>query len=151
MEQRKLVTVAWKECCKSLEEGGLGIQPMSVFNSTTKLHLCWNFAQGKQEWNTLLDGRVKRNNRIIAYHIKSSIWTSIKACYNKVMDNTKWVIGNGASINFSLDNWLDAHRASKLQIPEKFHGHMKVMIKVWLVGQQWFIPANVHAAFPSLI
>lgn len=123
---------------------------MVDFNSATNLNLCWNLVKGNQEWTTLLTSRIKRNNKLISYHIKSSIWTSIKDFYNKVLENTKWIIGNGSITNFWLDTWLDEPLAFKFNIPDKYHKHINVLVSDWLVGQNWSIPDNILAAFPSL-
>lgn len=52
-------------------------------------------------WAILLKHKVLRGQRIIAYHIFSSIWSSIKNQYNEIKEKSSWLIGNGASINFS--------------------------------------------------
>ncbi|XP_058746815.1 uncharacterized protein LOC131619766 [Vicia villosa] len=150
MEQRKVLTVAWKDCCSSKKVGGLGIKALSNFNSVSNLQLCWIFVKGEQEWTHLLASRIKRNHKLISYHINSSIWTSIKACYSTVIDNTKWIIGNGAKVNFWLDTWLDEPIANTFNIPRVFHKHIKVLVKDWLLGQRWCIPENVLQAFPNL-
>lgn len=94
---------------------------------------------------------VKRNNKLISYHIKSSIWTSIKEYDNLVLDNSKWLIGNGSRINFWLDTWLDEPLVDKFKIPASFHKSINVMVKAWLVDKAWCIPTNVQAVFPNLL
>jgi hypothetical protein len=40
IDQRKLVTVAWKKICSPFEEGGLGLRSLKVLNAATNLKLC---------------------------------------------------------------------------------------------------------------
>lgn len=100
MDQKKIFTVVWKNCCKSLKDGGLGLRSLNAINSATNLNLFWQFVKGGLCWTDLLASRVKRGNGMISHHMKSSIWTSVKDCYQTVLDNTKWLIGDGAHVNF---------------------------------------------------
>ncbi|XP_058733339.1 uncharacterized protein LOC131604944 [Vicia villosa] len=151
LEQRKIVTVAWKECCQSMKEGGIGIKSLYSYNQATNFHLCWSFVKGNQSWNSLLASRIKRKKKIISYHIKSYIWTSIKDYYETVLENSKWIIGDGSKINFWLDTWLDEPIAAKFKIPVDLHKHIKVKVKDWLVGKDWCIPNNILTAYPNLL
>ncbi|XP_058742694.1 uncharacterized protein LOC131615239 [Vicia villosa] len=151
MEKKKLVTVAWKHCCNRVKEGGLGLRSLADINSASNLLLCWNFVEGKQCWSSLLASRVKRGNNFISYHIKSSIWSSIKDSHKHVMENSKWILGDGSKINFWLDLWLDEPLASVYKIPEMFHNQLSVMVKDWLVNGSWCIPLNVQTAYPTLM
>lgn len=40
IDQKKLVTVVWKSCCKGLKEGRFGIKSLYYLNVATNLHLC---------------------------------------------------------------------------------------------------------------
>lgn len=104
MDKKKLVTVAWKKCCKSLKEGGLGIKSLKSFNEAKNLHLCWNFFNQNHGWSKLLASRVLRNRSTIAYRLKSSIWSSVRSCFDTILENTQWIIGNGSMVNCWLDN-----------------------------------------------
>ncbi|XP_058752490.1 uncharacterized protein LOC131625667 [Vicia villosa] len=103
LEQKKVVNVAWKNCCKSLKNGGLGLRSLEGFNEGTKLHLCWQFVKSGKSWTTLLAERVLRNRRAISYHISSTMWTSIKECYQKVLSyhisSTMWTSSSGDDAN----------------------------------------------------
>jgi len=39
--QKKICTVAWRDVCKSREEGGLAVKDPSLVNKAFLLHLCW--------------------------------------------------------------------------------------------------------------
>ncbi|XP_058764071.1 uncharacterized protein LOC131637496 [Vicia villosa] len=105
-DKKKLVTVAWKVCCKHQNEGGLGILSLQDYNKATNIHLCWNFLNDLHSWSNVLKARVLRNGRIIKYAIKSSLWHGIKEAYSTVLENCMWNVGSGSRVNFWLDNWL---------------------------------------------
>lgn len=121
VEKKKLVIVAWKKWCENLEEGGFGIIFLHHYNTVTNLHLCWQLINNTQSLTSLLAPRVRRNNKNIGYFIKLSLWRGIKDFYNKVMDESVWIIGNGRKINFWSDNWAGETLAFKYKIPDKFH------------------------------
>lgn len=57
LEKKKMVIVAWKNSCQSLEEGGLGLKSLETLNSANNLHLSWNFVKGSSSWSSLLAHR----------------------------------------------------------------------------------------------
>lgn len=83
--------------------------------------MCWKFLKDDNSWSNVLDARVRRNQGLIKYSIKSSIWSSIKEYFETVMDNTQWLIGNGKKINFWLDNWSGGSLEKKFNILDIFH------------------------------
>ncbi|XP_058756625.1 uncharacterized protein LOC131629842 [Vicia villosa] len=151
LDKKKLVTVSWKICCKDLKEGGLGIKSLRNFNSASNALLCWNFLRNKQDWAMLLAARVRRNNNFINYSISSSIWSSIKGSVNTVLENSQWVIGNGKSTLFWLDNWLGDSLVNILHIPKVFHRHLTSKICDYVDNNNWSFHDNVYTAFPSLL
>lgn len=87
IDEKKLVTVAWKFCWKKLNEGGLGTISLKAYNTTTNIQLCWRFLNNNQSRSNLLKSRVKRNGNVIKYSIKSSIWIGIEEAHETVLDN----------------------------------------------------------------
>jgi len=49
INNRKLVTVAWKKMCKPTDQGGLGIRSLKKLNQATNLKLCWDLFHKKEE------------------------------------------------------------------------------------------------------
>ncbi|XP_058783572.1 uncharacterized protein LOC131658278 [Vicia villosa] len=92
INKKKVVTISWKTCCRKTNEGGLGIISLKAFNSATNMQLFWKILNVNQHWSILLNGRVKRNGRLIRYAIKSSIWSGIKEAHERVKDNCMWSI-----------------------------------------------------------
>lgn len=109
------------------------------------------FTKGIQYWAHLLATRVKKGHKFISYHIKSSLWCSIKNQYNTIEDNTKWIVGDGSRINFWLDLWLEEPLVLMVKIPKIFNKTLTVRIKDWLDDGSWDIPFNVQLAFPFLL
>jgi len=46
-----------------------------------------------------------RNRKVIAHHISSSIWSSIKSEYSVILNHSSWLLGNGNDIHFWSHNW----------------------------------------------
>lgn len=44
---------------------------------------------------------------------QSTTWRGIKAIWNKFTSNLQWVVGNGQSIRFWVDKWVDGCLALK--------------------------------------
>lgn len=151
MEKIKLVTFAWKKCCTKINEGGLGLISLKHYNTATNIHLCWEFLNTKQSWDALLTARVKRNNKLINYSIKSSLWKSFKEVYDTVMDNYVWIIGNGRKINFWLDNWAGESLAFKYKIQERFHPNLTMKIEDCWINNSWSLHDNIHLALSGLL
>lgn len=86
--------MAWNICWKSIKDGGVGLKSLNTFNAATNLHMCWNLLNGNNGWFAMFSARVRRNDRIINYSIKSSIWSSIKDSFGTVKENIQWLIGN---------------------------------------------------------
>lgn len=100
LENKKVVIVSWKTCCRSLKEGCFGLKSLKTYNEASNLHLCWNFYQDKNGWSQLLASRVRRNNIIFTHNIKYSLWSNITTGFGKVKDCTHWLIVNGYLTNF---------------------------------------------------
>lgn len=73
ISKRKLVTVSWKNTCKPLSEGGLGIRSLYTLNESTNLKLCWDLLNSQEDWAILIRSKVLRGRRVISHHIFSSI------------------------------------------------------------------------------
>lgn len=95
ISKRKLITVSWKKVCKPTSEGGLGIRSMSAINQAANLKLCWGMLTYHDSWAKILYSRIIKNNKVIQYHIFSSVWSSIKNEYQHLIENTKWLLGDG--------------------------------------------------------
>jgi hypothetical protein len=116
IDERKLVTVAWKKICAPFEEGGLGLRSLKVLNAATNLKLCWDLMHSDEDWAKILRSRVLRNGKAINYHVYSSIWSSVKHEVQVISDNSCWKVGNGQSINLWTYSWCGEPLASSQNI-----------------------------------
>lgn len=109
------------------------------------------FLCNKSDWSQVLAARVRRNHRAITYSIKSSIWSSVKAHFSSIRDNTQYLIGNGRNTNFWLDNWQGEVLAFKYKIPKNFHNSLSTKVSDYIFDNQWKISNNLDTAFPGLL
>ncbi|GAU15839.1 hypothetical protein TSUD_236550, partial [Trifolium subterraneum] len=150
IDKRKLVTVAWTNCCKSFSDGGLGIRSIIFLNEASNIKQCWDLVNSQDHWARLLRSKVLRNGRQISYHIFSSLWSGLKGVYEDFKQHSSWLIGNGGNINFWLDNWCGQPLVHSLNIPDWIHPHLKSTVKAFVVNHQWSIPQALQLAFPNL-
>ncbi|KAF6148954.1 hypothetical protein GIB67_026699, partial [Kingdonia uniflora] len=47
----------------------------------------------------------KKNKKTIDYYKVSTIWPGLKGVIPFVKDNSRWIIGNGSTIDFWRDCW----------------------------------------------
>lgn len=148
INKRKLVTVAWKKMCADLDEGGLGIRSLIKLNEATNLKMCWDLLRSKEQWAHLLRSRVLRTSTCIRHHIFSSIWSGIKQEYYVIKENSSWIVGNGETINFWLDDWcgaplsLNLHSHQISDFPRKLCNYIQHF--------RWCIPEDVARLLPNL-
>jgi len=138
--KRKLVTVSWKKVCRLVSEGGLGIRSISCINQASNLKLCWEMLTSDNSWAKVLHSRVIKKDKVINYHIFSSIWSSIKSEYKNLLENTKWLLGDGESISFWKDQWCGYPLNNVLNIPNSISMHLAARVSDFIHNFQWKIP-----------
>jgi len=136
-ENKKLVTISWKVVCSPIKEGGFGLRSLSKFNEASSLKLGWELMHSQDQWASFLRRRVKRGKHSLQYHIYSSIWSGIKEYMQVISENSTWLLGNGNSINFWLDNWCGDTLVNLLNIPPNLHHHLKVYVSDFIHDFQW--------------
>ena len=148
--RRKLVTVAWKKVCKPYDEGGLGIRSLICLNESFNLKLCWDLMQSQEDKAKILKARVIRRNEVINYHIYSSIWTGIKSEYWSVMENSRWLIGNGRKIHFWNYSWFREPFAESLNLtPDEISSYPAYVVD-YINNFHLSIPETILIQHPAL-
>ena len=148
--KRKLVTVAWKKVCKPYDEGGLGFRSLICLNESFNLKLCWDLMHSQEEWANILKARVIRRNKVINHHIYSSIWTGIKSEHWNIMENSRWLIGNGRNIHFWNDSWFRVPLADHLNLtPMEISSYPKYVVD-YISNFHWHIPEGILIQHPEL-
>jgi ribonuclease HI len=119
-------------------------------NKASNLKLCWSLTNSQATWAILLRDRVFRKGKAIQYHIFSSIWSSIKEEFEVIRDNSVWLLGNGADINFWLDNWCGVPIAEQLGIPMHIRRSLSASVSDFISNGQWNIPRQLSLMFRDL-
>ncbi|KAK2388551.1 hypothetical protein QL285_062226 [Trifolium repens] len=149
-DKRKLVTVSWKKTCRPYSQGGLNIRSLIQLNEASNLKLGWMLLHSDSSWAKLLRARVLRNGKPIHYHIFSSIWASVKAEFQNIIDNSIWLIGDGKHINFWHDDWGGSPLTNQLNIPPQAWSHLSAKVCDFIHNGNWNIPPFLSNLFPSL-
>ncbi|XP_019430885.1 PREDICTED: uncharacterized protein LOC109338180, partial [Lupinus angustifolius] len=146
---RKLVKVAWKKVCQPLKVGGLGLKSIKNLNHAALLKLAWEMSYSNQEWATFYRKRFGIYN--VTRYIKSYIWPGIKGNWKTAIDNSIWIVGNGSSINFWRDNWLEDALVDYLQIPDSIQPLLKAKVADLINDSKWFIPSSLANRYLEII
>ena len=100
--------VAWKNICRPIEEGGLGIQDFDDIQKALHYKLAWLLIQGKSLWADFFTGKYVRGNHLSLLEPTKGtrFWKSIVRCIPDVLSNSKWIVREG-NLSFWYDNWDD--------------------------------------------
>ncbi|KAL8463013.1 hypothetical protein ACS0TY_033866 [Phlomoides rotata] len=94
-------TVSWARVCAPLEEGGLGVRSIRHANDSFICKLAWDILCNKTLDISLLHDRyitVRGRPRFSSHH--SSIWPSIRRHLGRLMDGSRWTVGQSSGISF---------------------------------------------------
>ncbi|XP_058733926.1 uncharacterized protein LOC131605606 [Vicia villosa] len=120
-EKRKIHWISWKEVCKPLEKGGLGLRSLEEFNIALLMKWRWRILNASNSlWYRILKARyvdVKVKVLVGDLNLKSratrSVWWSDIMSLGKNLPkdyfdiNIKFVVGCGYSFPFWHANWLE--------------------------------------------
>ncbi|XP_019460143.1 PREDICTED: uncharacterized protein LOC109359903 [Lupinus angustifolius] len=147
---RKIATVSWHKVCSPSNSGGLGLRSIKAMNQAALIKLAWEMFSSNQEWAILYRHRFGRGTSPSQRYFKSSIWPGIKSNWHTVMSNSIWLVGEGKSVNFWLDNWLGSPLMDSIHIPEEFHSSLLSKIDDFTQDCKWIIPKLIHDLFPQI-
>ncbi|CAL5191781.1 unnamed protein product [Lathyrus oleraceus] len=106
-------------------------------------------SEGK--WARLIRDIIFRDGNHIRSHIYSSLWSGMKISFEDAKLNTRWLIGNGNKIKFSLDCSNDFLLTGSLGITNLNHQFLKIKASSYIVNHQGHLPMSIQLAFPSLL
>lgn len=66
------------------------------------------------------------------------------------MEHSCWQIGDGKSINFWTDRWLDKPIVEHMNIPAAYSSSLKCSVSDFIINRKWFIPEVFSSRFPGL-
>jgi hypothetical protein len=87
----------------------------------------------------------------VAYHIYSSLWSSMKSEYSLITDNSSWLMGNGENIYFWSDSWCGMTIGERLNVPPPIVAQLSSRVSDFITDHKWCIPSTLQAMFPHLI
>ncbi|XP_019432708.1 PREDICTED: uncharacterized protein LOC109339679 [Lupinus angustifolius] len=100
---RKLVTVAWKNVCLSLKEGGLSIRSLKMINHAALLKLTWEMVNSNHEWAMFFRKRFGSNPTPSNRYFKSSICNDTWIIPQTLINNYPEIISKICSIIINSD------------------------------------------------
>lgn len=150
VNKRKMVIVAGHKICKPYDQGGLGIRSLTTLNEATNLKLSWDMLNSSEPWAISLKSKAIKNRKPISHHIFSSIWSSVKNDYSKLVDNSTWLLGTSENIKFWLDSWCGEPLANRFNLPVNAATHLSSNVKDFISEYNWSIPTSVQIQFPQL-
>lgn len=83
-------------------------------------------------------------------YVKSSIWPGIKNHIHLVRDNSVWQIGNGNSISFWRDRWLNQSLVDATNIPDLVRPMLQASISDFILDNRWVLPHTLALKFLSV-
>ncbi|PNY01940.1 ribonuclease H [Trifolium pratense] len=92
--------------------GGLDIRNLRIMNDACLMKLGWNLRTKKESlWTQVLWGKYVRDGNatteLVVKLTDSNLWKTIADLWPILIEHEYWAVGNGSSINFWTDKWLD--------------------------------------------
>ncbi|MCI11766.1 ribonuclease H protein, partial [Trifolium medium] len=104
-----------------------------------------------EQWARLCRSRFLRFNYPIGHYVKSSIWAGIKHYTETILDNSIWLIGDGARICYWTDNWLGVTLVDALDISIALRPSLVAKVSNTIHEGTWTIPPLVEQYGPWLV
>lgn len=103
-----------------------------------------------ERWANFLKARFLKDSKPVAYHVNSFIWPALRNCYAMVLENSTWLIGDGKTMNFWNDKWLEEPLVKLMNIPDSWQKSLLVVVKDFISNRCWNIPICLQTHFPNL-
>ncbi|KAG7534112.1 Reverse transcriptase domain [Arabidopsis thaliana x Arabidopsis arenosa] len=111
--KRGIPWIAWKKLQYSKKEGGLGFRDLSKFNDALLAKQAWRIIQHPQSlFARLMTTRYFKGESILkakARRQQSYGWSSLLAGIALLKKGTRYIPGDGKTIQIGADNFVDAH------------------------------------------
>lgn len=108
-KDRYLSLISWHKICKPMEEGGLGIMDINLFNKALVMKTVWQVAANEERlWIKIMKAKyfprggfwaVKRTNDA------SALWRNIQRLKPELKNQVQWQIGDGTKIPALNQPW----------------------------------------------
>ncbi|KAL3620032.1 hypothetical protein CASFOL_034944 [Castilleja foliolosa] len=98
--------VSWKDTCKPVEEGGVGIRNLKDTLYGYQGKLAWNLIQGNSLWSKIMNQKYNIHGNMKKNQSASAMWKILYPHVDTLKKDSTWVIGKG-NINFWTQKWAD--------------------------------------------
>lgn len=133
-----------------VKERDLGLRSIRKINKAIMLSLPWKTLSIDSQWSNFLRNKFLTNStNKVRYH-KSSIYVALNHFILVVWRESKWLVGNGATIHLWNDNWLRKALVDKLDIPPSIHSKMQANVANIIHLASWKVPQSLVDLFPNL-
>lgn len=110
-QERYLAYVSWERICRPLEEGGLGLKELPIFNDAILMKYLCKLASGTMAlWAQVV--RAKYIPRSLLWHTArtyqcSIFWRSLMNLRSKLIPHLKWKVGDGRDCPAFGEPWFE--------------------------------------------
>lgn len=150
IEKWGIPLVAWRFCCASINEGGLGLKQLVILNrSLLLIKRGWEIFSSRSEGCSFIHDHFWRNG--IAYHSysPSSIWPGVKKFWSVIQENARWLIGFG-DISFWQDNFMGRPLVDFFASHSGRIGGLFGSVANFITNGSWDFPPLLQLHFPAL-
>ncbi|XP_075640325.1 uncharacterized protein LOC142612079 [Castanea sativa] len=124
--EKKVAWVSWKNLCKPKAEGGMGFRDLKDFNLALLTKQGWRLQQNPYSLaHRVLKAIYFPNSSFMEAQPgskPSNIWRSIMAAKNIIKEGSRWVFGDGRSIEIWNASWLPSSASGKVITPKDAMG-----------------------------
>lgn len=103
--------VAWRDICKPLKEGGLGIRDLKEVNLVYGLKLIWRMLVGGSLWGKWIKSNLLKKRNFWEVNEKSQggswMWKKMLKLRTVARNFHRKAVGNGSNTSFWFDNWSE--------------------------------------------
>lgn len=131
--------------------GGLGIRPLRRINEAASLKLCWGMLADSGQWARFLRAQFLGKGVPSVHYVRSSLWPALRKNLATVTDNSAWLLGDGKTIKFWSDHWLNQPILDWTHIPPHAHHNFSATVSDFIEGRSWHIPPILESRFPDLV
>ncbi|XP_061999298.1 uncharacterized protein LOC133716631 [Rosa rugosa] len=143
--------VSWKKCCAPLKEGGLGVRNIMALNNAFLLKKFWDFLTKSTPAAAFFSARfLQHSGQPCPYYKKSSIWPGMRPLFMDIFYSSKWLVGNGRSIDFWHGNWLNGSIVDKLGIDHQLGKLLCAKVSDFIKDGSWYCSTNLYVDLATL-
>ena len=131
------------------KEGGLDIRNLSTLNDADVLKLAWDSFSADSQWARYVHSCYNfLSTRNLRYR-KSSIWPGFRYIASHFSQHSHWLIGDGSSVLFWKDKWLDTPILETLGVSD-WSPFSDLLVANLIANNSWQLPPLFSQNFPNI-